>query len=305
VYAVQPDETANQQQDEIGIVGGDMMTTALIDIPNEDPQGEAHQVRTIGPSDARAMLGQNTRNRPMRPTIVDKYASLMTRGRWLFTGEPIIIDHAGAIADGQHRLHAIIAADSPQEILVVTGVNPESRDAIGTAIPRTPADILAMRGEKNATTLASLARYSIIYRHNPHGLWRSGGKSLAPIDLIEELDAHPEYREYARRAESLRRTKVLTAGPWAMAMCILASVDRDAEYLFTGKLATGEMLPSRDPILTLRKRLADIKASLMPVHYDPRDYCALVVRGWNAWRKGETPRVLQIRSRSGEFPRAI
>ena len=281
------------------------MTTTLIAINDEDKEGAAGQFRTISPADARAMLGRNTHNRPMRPSAVDKYSALMARGRWLFTGEPIIIDDQGTIADGQHRLHAIIASDSPQKILVVTGVSPESRDAIGTAIPRSPADILAMRGEKNATTLASLARYAIIYRQNPHGLWRSGGKGLGAIDLIEEIDAHPEYREYARRAESLRRTSVLTAGPWAMAMCILASVDRDDEYLFTGKLATGEMLPTRDPILTLRKRLADIKASLMPVHYDPRDYCALVVRGWNAWRRGETPRVLQIRSKSGEFPRAI
>ena len=278
------------------------MTTSFTTMNSEQPMA---QVENIGPSDARLMLGRNTDNRRLRRGLVSKYASLMQQGHWVFTGEPIIIDSEGVVANGQHRLHAIIAAEVPQNILVVRGVEPKARDAIDTGTPRTPADILTLRGEKHAEVLASMTRYAIAYQRNPNGLWRSGRKGIPVQDIINEILAHPEYREYAQRASHLRRSKILTAATWAMSMKILAAVDPDDEYTFAEKLATGAMLEKNDPILTLRKRLTDMRMSPVPVSYDPRDYCALVVRAWNAWRRGDAVARLMVRSKTGEFPTPI
>ena len=74
---------------------------------------------TITPKKAEAYLNRNTGNRKLRDGVVDEYAHDMRNGTWTICPEPITIYDNGDIADGQHRLWAIIEADAPQKFLVL------------------------------------------------------------------------------------------------------------------------------------------------------------------------------------------
>lgn len=65
------------------------------------------------------ILGGNIDNRPLRPSHVQDLAHAMRSGQWRATHESILVDVNGVVADGQHRLHAIV--ESGCQALVLLG----------------------------------------------------------------------------------------------------------------------------------------------------------------------------------------
>lgn len=78
------------------------------------------EVMEIGPKEATKMLEMNAGNRKLRTSVVLEYASYMKNGLWRENGEAIRISEEGIILNGQHRLHAVIAANLKVKFLVVT-----------------------------------------------------------------------------------------------------------------------------------------------------------------------------------------
>lgn len=83
-------------------------------------------VETITPTEARAILEGNTRNRKANPRHIAKLALEMTNGTWAMDGTPIRIAVDGTLIDGQHRLLACIKADVPFTTLVMTDADIET-----------------------------------------------------------------------------------------------------------------------------------------------------------------------------------
>lgn len=76
---------------------------------------------TITPEKAREYLGMNTNNyRTVNKSRVDSYAADMVSGRWQFNGETIKFNSKGELVDGQHRLNAIVKANIPVNMIIVT-----------------------------------------------------------------------------------------------------------------------------------------------------------------------------------------
>lgn len=68
----------------------------------------------ITPNIAQKYLDKNTENRRVSPHLVETYAMDMKNGRWdEQTGQAISFDENGILRDGQHRLLAVIKADTP------------------------------------------------------------------------------------------------------------------------------------------------------------------------------------------------
>lgn len=76
----------------------------------------------ITPKVAQQYLDCAGRNRKIREARVDLYAQQIKRGDWLVTNQGIAFDETGKLIDGQHRLMAIVRADTSAEILVVRGL---------------------------------------------------------------------------------------------------------------------------------------------------------------------------------------
>lgn len=79
---------------------------------------------SISPAKASELLNLNTNNfRNIDSHRVKKYARAMKLGFWEENGEPIHIYEDGTLANGQHRLHAIVDSGvTLHNILLVTGV---------------------------------------------------------------------------------------------------------------------------------------------------------------------------------------
>ena len=77
----------------------------------------------ITPEQAQEYLKFNTENyRSISKDRVISYAGDMANGKWQFNGEAIKFDENGKLIDGQHRLHAIVRANVPVDMLVIRGV---------------------------------------------------------------------------------------------------------------------------------------------------------------------------------------
>lgn len=79
----------------------------------------------ITPVEASKLLYKhNGKNRHISQTTVDMYAKDIKNGRWdENVGSPISIDENGTVRDGQHRLAAIVQAETPVKMWVCTGVS--------------------------------------------------------------------------------------------------------------------------------------------------------------------------------------
>jgi hypothetical protein len=82
--------------------------------------------KLVTPGMALKWLRGNTINRKIRPSWVAEIAEDIVNGRWIENPAPIIFRPDGSILDGQHRLLAIVKANTPVYLTIVTDIkNPD------------------------------------------------------------------------------------------------------------------------------------------------------------------------------------
>ena len=99
----------------------------------------------VTPEMARNLLKANKMNRILRGGRVEQYAKDMRNGNWQFNGEGIMFHKDGTLANGQHRLSAVVMADVPVEMLFVYGVENDVT-LFDRGLPRKTIDTLRMEG---------------------------------------------------------------------------------------------------------------------------------------------------------------
>lgn len=110
------------------------------------------EIETITPIQAQKYLAKNlAHNRQIRPTWVKSLAKAILRGDWRLTHQPIAFDTSGNLFDGQHRLHAIIQANTAVQVLVVRGVDPGAFTATDIGAKRSVSDLLQISKMEGAT----------------------------------------------------------------------------------------------------------------------------------------------------------
>ena len=77
----------------------------------------------VTPQIAKYYLTKNKVNRNLSNAVVARYARDMSAGAWDMTGEPISFDTDGNLSNGQHRINAIIMADTAILMSVIHGVD--------------------------------------------------------------------------------------------------------------------------------------------------------------------------------------
>lgn len=104
-------------------------------------------VETITPKMAREWLeSSNTRNRNLSPKKVSLYADDMKNNRWTFNHQGIAFYANGELADGQHRLAAIIKSGKPIKMMVTRGLPVEVGADIDRHRARNEADAIRIGG---------------------------------------------------------------------------------------------------------------------------------------------------------------
>jgi len=156
------------------------------------------RVETIAPHIAKAYLEKNFKNRKHSSMLVASYARDMKAGKWEITGDPIQFDTNGRLLNGQHRLLACVAADTPFQTAVVYGLNPSAQSIIDTGKPRSISDVFQMHEVHNAMTVAAIVRTIFAQKH---GQLRSKDLKPTHTEARDILVKHKGVHHSAREAQ--------------------------------------------------------------------------------------------------------
>jgi len=261
------------------------------------------EVRTITPVVATEMLKKNLNNRKVSENHVRFLAEEMRNGNWLFDGQPLRFDENNVLIDGQHRLNAIIKSQTSQNLLIITGLKKESFRVMDTGKNRNAADVLSINGEQYYSTIASCAKFIIMLKSGSSDRNRIGRTSNT--NIVKWLENNRSIVDHIKTAEKLKHafSGVLTSTYIASFRFLFAEKDVLKSEEFIRKLCTGLDLTEKDPILTLRRTL--IKEKMAKWNMPQKDKQALIIKGWNAYRLGKTPRWFRWNKDTDEFPNII
>lgn len=206
---------------------------------------------TLTPDMAKELLLKNSYNRPLAMSTVFKYMQAIKRGEWKLNGEPIIVFSNGNIGNGQHRCHAVIAAKTPIQTLIVRNVDNNTFSTIDTGKSRSGGDVLAIKGEVNCTKLSAAATAYL-----KETLIGKDQYQITKTQISECVDQHPHLRYWVKKYVASGSMKKLFPSNLCGLMTI-ASEKYGFEKLdcFFNKLATGAGLEAGDPAYVLRERM--------------------------------------------------
>jgi hypothetical protein len=231
-------------------------------------------------------------NRRVSNHIVRKYAEAMSEGRWLLTHQGIAFDREGWLLDGQHRLHAIIEAGIPVEVMVIPGCDPETFSILDTGLRRQAGQLIPVNGK----TVAAAARiigtvtgaWSV--RHVSAGIYDTQATNDQILAVVADW---PELTELSRPVVlCYQKVRINVATHLAVA----AQAQR-GEY--AGKLPawfeslkSGEGLTGKDSRLLLRNRFIRDHRELNGGNARGSSY-RFVARAWNAYAQDRQLGVLR------------
>lgn len=260
-------------------------------VATPDPDEPKYELVKVTPELAEKWLAQNTHNRNLRENAVIAYARDMENGAWRENGESIKFAADGTLLDGQHRLQAVALSGVTLRMLVVSGLANASQETMDDGRKRTLADALKLRRESNAVVLAALLRRGLMWTH---GYYRNtGAYSPTNTECLNFLERHPEVRDSATAATSLRRPTKLPASVLGLTHWLFVRIDAADTQWFFDHLASGVDLPQYHPVWALRRRadLADRDTGRVPEDM----LLACVIKAWNAYRAGEQIKILSFK----------
>lgn len=251
------------------------------------------QVLTVTPEMAEQWLEKNTHNRTLTKDHVQQLARAMANGEWELTYEAIRFNGDGTLIDGQHRLAAIVKSGVPIQTAVVFNLPRTTQLVVDGGKKRRLSDALQLRGEANATTLASALSYLHTYRISD----TIGRATCTVKEGLSLLEANPDMRQSVAASRPAARIIRYPHGMGAALHYIFWEIDSDDADDFWTTLAHGTNLAERDPIFLLRRRMEDNAASSHKLQRVT--IWAYTVKAWNAWRDDAEMGVLRWR-RSGQ-----
>lgn len=127
------------------------------------------QLIMVTPDLARQMLGANNGNRRLRKNSVESMAKAMRRGEWKISHQAIALGQTGRLIDGQHRLSAVVAAETAVPMVVAYGADERTFDSLDIGVKRTAEDIIG--GNRQILQVSALL-CRLLYTDNDNSIQR-------------------------------------------------------------------------------------------------------------------------------------
>lgn len=121
------------------------------------------ELTNITPQTAAAILEKNTNNRRLSQPTVNAYAREMQNGRWQVTHQGVAVYDDGTLADGQHRLAAIVESGCTVPMLLTTGIPKASASGIDVNRPRSAIDVIRITGSADWINTKMLQSLRLVY----------------------------------------------------------------------------------------------------------------------------------------------
>jgi hypothetical protein len=250
-----------------------------------DTDGPTAVVIDVTPDLAREWLRTNTHNRKLRDRAVADYARDMAAGHWTLNGESIKFATDGTVLDGQHRLRAVIDADTTVQMLVVIGLDPGAQETMDTGRKRTTGDVMGLRGEANAHTLAAILRRVWAWNNGDYRF--TGNYAATNRECAQLLAERPELRRSAEIAVRTRNAfPHIPQSVLGSAHFLFSALALDEATWFFQRIADGAELPLGHPVLALRARVTSERLDSMRL--PESRHMGYLVRTWNAVRDGRS-----------------
>jgi len=264
----------------------------------------------------RCFKGQRT----VRRSHVKNLSARMKARCWIDNGEPIVFDYYGRLINGQHRLLAIVDSDVTIEATVIWGMDPIAYLHMdeATAARRSEDYLKFSRGNKAVTAY----RWMLALQESDERAEKEGNKYRGFVGIgrkpIPGWDAHREnllfwcyeHQDVLERVTSLvaRKEGRPVMPPAGLAAGFYLWIRLDHPNLadeFFERLVDGLDLGREDPIYVLRTKLLEIKAKAirqMGTSTPYYEYCALLIRAWNAFVTGKKIKALRFSGNRDTWP---
>lgn len=244
--------------------------------------GIISMVVDLTPALARALLNRNAGNRKISDICVTAYARDIAAGAWTLNGEPVIVSRDGKMNDGQHRCEAVVAADKTIPVLMVFGIDRDTRTTVDQGRARTAGDFLSMRGFGNVNQLGAAASFA--WRYVSHNRLADGSR-LRPTKS-EVLAFVADNPELVASLEFVQRKGAVMTGGYSLLgfihWALWKAGGRLEADLFIHTLIDGTNLGAGDPLLYVRNRLINERGRMRA-----NDKAELIFKAWNGWRTGK------------------
>lgn len=253
----------------------------------------------ITPTMAAKWLQDNGKNRNIRPGTVDAYARDIANGDWQVTGDAIKFALDGTMLDGQHRLSAIVQADTPVDMFVIRGLTHDAQTVMDSGVKRTASDALSLREFQNTNLLASVARMGLTVDTIGYAGIVGKQRAFTTTEIATYIDDHPELPEFLNAGAKAARQMDASPTVVCYAMWRLTRINPDAASDFFTAAAEGVGLLAGDPVLALRRRLAEARRNRERLSMAA--YLSMIFRAWNARQEGKPIQRMQVSNRFGEI----
>jgi hypothetical protein len=140
---------------------------------------------------------KNKGNRNMRDGVAERYASDMQNGRWTNCPEPISFYEDGELADGQHRLWAIIESGRTISFPIATGLTRPDGLNINRGLGRSLIDNAAISGLRDDLTHSIIATCRGIDYDPKQAKTTRSGRSLSDSETLILVDKHGDAARFA------------------------------------------------------------------------------------------------------------
>lgn len=268
----------------------DSTYTITLEKAQKDSNVEIEHLDELTPSFAQDLLDNTpSRQRRLRASRVEQYASDILAGRWRSTAEAIRLNSNLELIDGQHRCAAVVKAGKPiKDVVIAILHDPKAYEGIDQAAARSLGDARRMAG---LATAEMSVLSGIVYSHFN---CRPTKASLAQRQEI--LNSFPWLEEL----KTVCTNKVPTSGMVA-ALIDCMKVDKSRAMSFFS--AVFQNKPMVDGEYCEMARL--LSTWIYTVKSEPRigksaeswkrECYVRCIRAWNAMRRGETLKKLQYK----------
>jgi hypothetical protein len=259
----------------------------------------------ITPSRAKELLEGNINNRRVKTEVVIRYANDILAGRWKQdTAEFIKISNSGIVLDGQHRLYAIIKANTHVFMDICYGVEESVSDVLDTGCVRNATDVFKLNGIANDSSIPSIMQtYYLI--NNGH--FTSGQKNmrLTNAQLLEKYYENDKlWQDVCKKSHNwyLSFAKILAKSFIGGFYSVFKEIDPDLAEKFMDELCSGINV-SNGTMLLLRNTFMKDKMSHKKINNTLKTI--FMIKAWNCFVKGTVLKKLSFDSERENYPKIL
>jgi len=248
----------------------------------------------VTPTAAKKWLGLNTDNyRTMSKANVSNLTRALRLG--LFQPGacgPVAFHEEGYLADGQHRLMAIVVSGVGAWLSVRWGLKDSDIIALDSGKRRTARDRIKRLGLFTKPTLvAPASRFMVQALTDGFATAVHGRKGISDAVQVKFCIAESEALEFATASMTSRR-RSFDGNKALHVLRVIAYQDHaDRVEEFTQSFVSGANLSQRSPILALRNRLSELRAEA-DEEGKKQDFRELgnqlMFLAWNKWMEGRS-----------------